>query len=448
MSATKVAVFSSLVLAMGLVNSSLAWDPANPVDFAERQNWLALNWNENRTPAQQADLDAFSFTNAMPDFAPTMLANELAVFTDLYSDRLQVSAANGYYGILDLLNDDAEIRAKFQVFAMTGQFVTDANDGETLLIKHVQMIADAISNQQKFVLDGFDVVDGAVLSQKLRSQQQPANPTVPPTPVTPPALEQFECDLKYWIDQSRLGCGLGHSDRPALYEGENTNINNPTAQPRFDCDDFTDALNYFLQRRLKKIYPDAEIGGFGYFWYCTVIDPATGQPVIGPDGKPKRKIAGHAITYVLKDGKYWLVDPQNGVLRGPYDNLKDCYDDAFKSYSSCKCENGETCKSEPYPTNPAPYNPGDPAVPNPFIYKPGIRLPAEPQKPGLEYQEIQERLCKFLQWACAHCNTIAPPNQCVPSGLPADVNPDPCDSVRPYTKPGTFIPTSNPCYRQ
>lgn len=432
---------------------SPSWDADDPTNVAERRQWLALAWNESRTPAQEQEYQSFTFTNEMPDAGLTLVFGELAVFANLYANRLDPAGVGGQrYGILDLLNDDAAVANKFKIFATTGQIVTGLDDDPSVLAKHLEMILDSVGEDGKYSLDGLAFEDGAFVSEKLGLKEYEAQvspPTNPAPATTPDPLKQFKCDLDYWVKKSLLACMASRPGPNKLFTPENNPLEQKKAIPRFDCDDFTDAMIWFLRKRLKAIYPTAEINGLAYFWYCQEVD-AQGNNVIGPDGKPKRTSQGHAIVIIRMDGKYWYVDPQSGDLKGPFDSTADVYDQVYATFAPCSCKAPVICKSVPMPhanppTGPQPGPP--PYWPNPTEYQPGQRTPADPSKPGLDYDDIQRKFCEFLQWACANCPVTAQPG-CTPSSLPPGTNPDPCTSLRPYTKPGTVIPQGNPCFVQ
>ncbi|MGH7131905.1 MAG: hypothetical protein ACREJO_08180 [Phycisphaerales bacterium] len=420
-----------------------SWNPDDPVNLAEKRQYFALAWNTNRSAEQEAAYQNFTFTNDIPATDLQFNYDEMAVFTNLYSDRLNTTGENGpIYTILDLMRDDADVAARFQFFVVTGQVVTSPATDPALTDKHLWMILDAIGSGESYKLDGLSVDNGALVSSKLGLKSYVAQVSPTPTPTVPPALTQFDCDLRYWIQKSLLACMAGHTIQPGnkrLYVPENgTDPTNKKPRGRFDCDDFSDALDWFLRKRLKAIYPDADIKNFYFSWDCVVKD-AAGHEV-------SRKPAAHEIVIIIKDGKFWLVDPQSGKTIGPFDDIKKAYDYAYNDFASCTCTltTGQTCTKEPRPHVETPGSPG-PQWPNPTMHDPTVRYPGDAPKPGLDFDDIQRRFCEFLTWACANC-TVTPPAGCTPSPLPAGTTPDPCKSLRPYTKPGTVIPSDNPCF--
>ena len=97
----------------------VGWDLSDPVNHAESREFFAGLW-----AAQDAGLPPpeFEFTNMPPGLILAMLLPELEVFTEIYRHRLQLDFDAGErYLVTDLIADDAEVRAEFRAFVLTGK---------------------------------------------------------------------------------------------------------------------------------------------------------------------------------------------------------------------------------------------------------------------------------------------------------------------------------------
>lgn len=80
---------------------------------------------------------------------------------------------------------------------------------------------------------------------------------------------------------------MNTDDSPGLYKEDGKFIG-----PGFDCDDYAEAMAEWLRRK----YPNAELWTLGYFWFGD----------------------GHAVTVIRIDGYFYMIDPQTGVISGPF----------------------------------------------------------------------------------------------------------------------------------
>jgi hypothetical protein len=415
-----------------------AWDRSDPTNKAELRIFLATAYQFEQAGQTWPDADLFWFTNTPPDDRLVMLAPAFDVFNELYQHRLDPwGAAGAPYSLVDLMRDDPAVAAKFKNYTLNGEFITGTDDDPAVLAKHLAMVIEAITASEEYKLDNFMMLGEAFKSVNLVKQPAvtpPATAPTMPTPVAiPPGLEQFHCDLQAWVKRSLLAC----MKSKGLYKGENDRTpTNPNPRGRFDCDDFSNAMAQWLLKWLKQQYPNMDVKIFGFYWKCPKLD-ANGQPVLDPSGQPVYIDQGHAMTIVIIDGLYFLIDPYTGQTHGPYSTLKDANDAAI----AIAHQSGMLCQG---------WKPGSP----PATWPPGQHpSPLEP-KPWWDWEDMQRRFCEKLQQCCNEIPTwYTPPTNCTPTTLPDGSTPSaptsPCDKIRPYMPPGPpakHINNTIPCY--
>ncbi len=413
---------------------STRWDRTDPTNKAELRIYLATMYQASQNWQEWEDADLFWFTNTPPDSRLVMLAPALDVFTELYAHKLDPSGTYvAPYTILDLMRDDPAVDARFKRYTLTGEIETTSTDDAEMMMKHVQMAAEAIATSEEYSLEECMVSSGCFKTVEL--VKQPATtppapqPTIPtPIPV-PPGLQQFDCDLRAWVARSLLAC----MKSKGLYKGENSrDPNRPNPRGRFDCDDFADAMAAWLEKYLKQLYPNMDVKGFGFMWKCPKLD-SNDNPVLDPNGQPVYTDDGHAMVLVTIDGKFYLIDPYTGTVYGPYLTNADAYDAAIALAS----QTNSLCQG---------WKPGT----GPFTWPPHERPGSIEPKPWWKWKDMQERFCNALRQCCNEIPTwYTPPTNCTPATLPDGSTPatphDPCSKIGQYVPPGTFIDPNIQC---
>lgn len=274
---------------------------------SELRRFAAWYWAQHdlppelRGPEFEWDIDA-------PQGEVNPFGEALSLFANLYEDRLRPLDPIAPYSLLDLLEDDVEVMARFRAYSTTGLLQTTGGDGE-LHCRHADALLEATLARSIGTGAGLEdaelSADGeSIATLGLRVSVWPPfeNPIpVPPPPPIPElpaevqdvdrALKEAEQIWQNWLETLRArGFELRQSDR-WWTEGVSG----------FDCDDFAEALGRFLR------------------WY--VERHVAGQPDIEPRILQLRQgsgIRGHAVTLMFLDDHYWIVDAQTGFRRGPF----------------------------------------------------------------------------------------------------------------------------------
>jgi hypothetical protein len=270
----------------------VGWDLSDPVNRAESREFFAGLW-----AAQDAGLPppAFEFTNLPPGLLLTMLLPELEVFTEIYRHRLQLDFDAGErYLVTDLIADDAEVRAEFRAFVLTGKLAPRPEIDAEAYLAHFELVIDAMTVQQRASIERVEALGVLVESQGMSVEM--AEPTRddevgPPTPPWIPTdeIESRRCALRWLAERSALQCMYSR-----LYLRDKSDY----PDPDFDCDDFADAMLRYLLRHLHGW--SGRVGTI--FWSC-------------PDGRSD----GHAVPVLIDPtGAYWWIEPKTGMLYGPF----------------------------------------------------------------------------------------------------------------------------------
>jgi len=269
----------------------VGWDLADPVNHAESRAFFAGLW-----AAEDAGLPppAFEFTNTPPGLMLAMLLPELEVFTEIYGHRLQLDFDAGErYLVTDLIADDAEVRAGFRAFVLTGKLAPRPEVDADAYLSHLDLVVDAMTVQQRASIESVESLGMLVESEGLSVEAAPgvdADMPVGPDQTTPTAQE-ISCKLRWLVEWSRLKCMYGR-----LYERDKA-----WPDPDFDCDDFADVMLRYLLRHL-----DGWTGKVGVsVWRCA--DDTTD---------------GHAVPVLIDpNGAYWWIEPRTGKVYGPFTTL-------------------------------------------------------------------------------------------------------------------------------
>ena len=390
------------------------WDASDPVNRQQTRQYLSLIWQAEIT-GQQIDLSQFEFANDLPNIMGLIVAPQKEVFEKLYKHRLDPNGLNGDpYGLNELMRDDPLVRAQFREFVLTDKITLGPDSDPQAANKHLLMIIDGVFNQTEFKVEAFQFIGNQVESTKLEVIK---NSGTGPTPSSPPTSpDQFRCDVDWWAKRAFFECMNDNWTYPKLYLPENNlDPSDPSWQkkrrtvPRFDCDDFTDAMIQWLKRRLEEIYGPGSIKfqHIVFAWQCP--EPGT-NPTLW------KNPVGHSMPLIERGGKFYLVDPYTGGVYGPYNTREEAHKKALELFMTCT---------------------GGRPVGNPDYWQPGERPGWDP-KPWWTDWEMQQRFCERLK-ACCGWPLPTPPN-CTPSTTPGGTAPSAtsCD-FRDYMPPNAFV---------
>jgi hypothetical protein len=274
----------------------VGWDLSDPVNHAESREFFAGLW-----AAEDAVLPPpeFEFTNTPPGLMLAMLLPELEVFTEIYGHRLQLDFDAGErYLVTDLIADDAEVRAEFRAFVLTGKLAPRPEIDAEAYLAHYQLVLDAMTLQQRATVVSVESLGMLLESEGLSVEAAGPAEIVDgqPPSVVVPSDPQKKCWLQHVLRSSRLNKCLKD-----LYERSRE-----VGPPDMDCDDFADA---FI-RYLMKVMPGGWTPYYGIVsWKCKERLP---------NGSSRWVTYGHAVS-VFRDpqGRWWWVDPRRGIVEGP-----------------------------------------------------------------------------------------------------------------------------------
>jgi hypothetical protein len=269
------------------------WDPTDPVSVAEKAEFT-VRWitgiDDGDIPAA---MGCFKFTKPVPSFLPYIYQQEVKLFQDIYEHRLSSN-----YSFFQLLTDDPKVRHQFRDYVLTGKLETPLeNDDALALVKHIQAIADALQQAGQYEsVDGYEVVDGKLVSDWLKVKDEP--PQELPAPPTPDPNDVGSCLHKWFLKCLPEGMLLACLKDKGLYH----NSIYPWV-PDFDCDDYAWMSMNWMRRTLKAIYPNSKVLIWNVCWTCP------------PPGKSK---SCHSILKIINGGLIWYYDPQTDQWLGPY----------------------------------------------------------------------------------------------------------------------------------
>ena len=160
------------------------WDLSGPVNHAESREFFAGRW-----AAEGAGLPApdFEFTNTPPGLMFAMLLPELEVFAEIYRHRLQLDFDAGErYLATNLIAADADIRAEFRAFVLTGKLAPRPEIDAGAYLAHYMLVLDAVTAQERASVVSVEVFGALVESEGMSVEAPPpASTTVHQT--LPPA---------------------------------------------------------------------------------------------------------------------------------------------------------------------------------------------------------------------------------------------------------------------
>ena len=236
----------------------------------------------------------------------------LALFSQLYGDRLNDVDSYAPYSISDLLRDDPLVRLRFREYTLTGEFLTTPIDG-IAHSKHVLAVLDALTENAIYtVADASATTTGGLISKDLLiGTPTPIWVPVPGASPLPPAnlpsdIEEVKEHIERATEAWKLWLGSAGDVwwiRQQLRQEDSYWDSDTTG---FDCDDFADAFGWYL------------------YWY---LRENTGQvaPIEHPQVLQIRKpwsFEGHAVTLIFRGLYYWVIDAQTGTLLGPYHRVQ------------------------------------------------------------------------------------------------------------------------------
>ena len=296
------------VLGQVLGCSGVGWDHLDPVNIAESRVYARLFYEFKETGVVSQEFSSFRFTNPGPTGAMTPFYGAEEFFRKLYAHRLNYSERPPNYYILDdLLRDDPAVEAAFRLYATTGRFETPFDGDLHLALNHLDAVVDASSTGVRFDFSAGEqtaIVDGTLESFGLFAKAAADGGSVDEPEFLPIDIQSLRVAQRlpvlppgnppYWPD-NEAPCPPGVPDNGS--DPADGYCISP-GHPGFDCDDYARAWAAWLKRHLTE-YPNAE-----YFLLSVCFDTVTGRDC-------------HMVVALLINGKYYIVDPQTGAVRGP-----------------------------------------------------------------------------------------------------------------------------------
>lgn len=379
------------------------WDASNPTNRAESRQYAAIVWQAEDL-GQPVEPGIFTFTNPTPDALLVTLSAEIALFERLYVSRLGALNSQGEpYSILDLMRDTPAIDAQFREYVLTGSI--QPLPGESMAeFAHLEMATDAITSQQRYAVDQVSAQQGTLLSVNLRFIRSPqtgfegdpqpsAEEPVPQVPLE--AGDDFGCVLRWFMSRSHLDCMYGKG----LYQQGNQGID-------FDCDDFTDVTLWWLRH-----FQVADGKAVLIRWFCN------GQ------------YAGHWMPYVVRDGKFYLIDPYTAKVHGPFNTFDRMVAAAMQLFVPANCPDFKSLSAiavQPRP-NGGVQGTGNHAYPYEAL-------------PWWHSWTMRQRFCEKLAECCGAIGFV--PNCPAPPGMPPIQ--DPCQMLH-YVPGDGVVPEGHLC---
>lgn len=280
--------------AVDINNPLLQSDEVTNEMIAECQEYASYYWEWYETGIMTAELESctfsFSVGGNMNPFLPT-----IGIFNELYAYLLTPD-----FNILDLIKNDSSIFESFKHHSITGEVITPLMSEEA--IAHLLMISNAqtsITYEEdcdlyETMFAGPEEVEISINSegQMVLVSSIATKKKFSPCPDSndgeiPDEWSEFWRVLRGAVMYSKLvatQCYISDDQDPG--------------RPGFDCDDFADAMINYLVYTLKDSYP----GLTGYPLYL------------------KWCWDGHTFSILEIDGVFWLIDPQTGAIKGPFDS--------------------------------------------------------------------------------------------------------------------------------
>ncbi|MEE2907753.1 MAG: hypothetical protein VX527_07960 [Planctomycetota bacterium] len=215
----------------------------------ECQEWATYFWQWYETGMVPPGADEFEFSFEVDDGMNPLLPT-LVLFEQIYADELSPD-----YTIWNLIEDDSAVYLAFKIHSVSGVNIMRA---------------------------------GLVGKDKKRPDLIPEIPLPKGCDhIQDEALREF-CEKLHEVFHAA-------DFQPFCYKADSKW---PWGKPGFDCDDYADAMRWFLWHHLSEQYPEIEVFTLALYF-----------------GR-----SGHAVTALHFNGQYWFMDPQTGEIYGPFSN--------------------------------------------------------------------------------------------------------------------------------
>ena len=233
------------------------------------------------------------------------------LFEALYQHRLAPQDPNGPKLVDELIESDRNIAIAFKHWSHYHQLSTQASLDPIAHQRHMDMLTEALSTAQRAEVRGIVHMDADLtvsdrLDLTVPDSWFPAGASTPPGS-SGPGFSAGSIGVTTNIIEEVQMCideGKGKLEDFDLYKADtNPGFLGFGGKPGFDCDDFADALAFYLSKNKKGVTA------------CTVRVTWTTNPG-SSGGKAK---SAHLVTKIKAGGKYWLVDAQDGKASGPHD---------------------------------------------------------------------------------------------------------------------------------
>jgi len=285
--------------------STAGWDPLDPENLLDVQNFVANHWDElwnagttDGWPLSESEIRS-QFRNPLPGDFGIVYHRWECVFRRIYASRL--SNTNGEaYDLWDLMRDDPTVREGFRAFVLEGKIAPTISSCDVFYSHYVMLleaesgmgevrVADARVNEDGD-LESVDMtlIESSAVASGPESEAEEAGPAESALSL---ANQRKLCDVVWWSRASLLACMYGEG----LWQDD-------AAPDWFDCDDFMLAMRNWLKRRLGQDI----VRPFLFRWRCP----------------GEAEFRGHWMPVVTIGSMYYLIDPYTGEVLGPYPSTK------------------------------------------------------------------------------------------------------------------------------
>ncbi len=173
-----------------------------------------------------------------------------------------------------------------------------------------QSLNDALSDHARHQVN-LDTAAGIVLAgvkvasiRQLVSLASPVQAAAFQSPATPMSKEEFDAALRELVEKAGLHASVSRTEL-YLHDGGNGEIG-------FDCDDYADVLQRFLNGNFRKdASATVSILTVGWLMLATPQNLLTGRA------------NGHALLVVEQGGEYWFINPTRGIVEGPFAGMDE-----------------------------------------------------------------------------------------------------------------------------
>ena len=222
----------------------------------ECQQWATYYWQWYETGVVPTGAEDFEFSFEVDDGMNPLL-HSIVLFDQIYADEITPD-----YTIWNLIEDDPAVYLAFKIHSVTGVNIMQV---------------------------------GLESKKKIRPELIPDLPLPRNCSHIEDVLLKEFCEALHeaWRESDFWEENYDPNDPDGCYEPDSMW---PYGKPGFDCDDYADAMRWFLWHKLSGNYPDVETFTLALYF----------------------GLSGHAVTGVKFNGHYWFVDPQTGELYGPF----------------------------------------------------------------------------------------------------------------------------------